>query len=330
MKDIKLCGLGNGLVDIQYEVTNQELEQLGIGKGLMLLVSPEEQVELLKKLKNKNRHVCSGGSAANTIIAFRKFGGTAAYKTVLGRDDFGKFYSNEFTEMDIILRATYLDRIQTGTCIVLITPDSERTMHTSLGATSKFSVNEIDEFLIKRSEWLYIEGYKFSEPSSTDAIFLAMEYALKHKTKVAVSFSDKFITDSYRDNLMKVAEKSELIFCNESEALSFTKSKNVDDAFQKLCGISEKVALTRGANGSMILWDSVVYEIPAYQTKAIDTTGAGDMFAAGFLYGIVQTGEADLAGHLGSLAASKIVAQLGARYKGDHVELRNKILANSM
>jgi hypothetical protein len=168
MKDIQLLGLGNGLVDLQYELSDVEFAKLGLRRGEMRLVGDDVQSEILKSLASKPMHRCSGGSAANTIIAFSQLGGKAAYKTVLGDDEFGRFYEQEFKKLGIVLNAQTIPQKATGTCAVLITPDSERTMHTSLAATALFTEANIDEELIKRSEWLYIEGYKFSNPSGTD------------------------------------------------------------------------------------------------------------------------------------------------------------------
>jgi len=228
--------------------------------------------------------------------------------------------------MGISLRAPVINDMPTGTCLVLITPDSERTMFTNLGASAMFSIHDLDEEAIARAKWIYMEGYEFSEKSTSEAKFAATDIALKNKTKIALSFSDTFITENFKNSLMRVAEVSDLVFCNESEAQSFTKSDSTEDAFQRLCGISKSVAITRGANGSIIKWDTFALEAPAYPAKAIDSTGAGDMYAAGFLYGLISTESVDLAAHLGSYAASRIVAQIGARYRGDHIELKKKIL----
>ena len=183
-KDIQLCGIGNGLVDLQYEVDFEILEQLNAKHGQMTLVEADWQEETLAKLSDRKHNRCSGGSAANTIIAFNKFGGKAAYITSLGGDEFGRFYGYEFTAMGIELKTKYTHEAPTGVCLVLITPDSERTMLSSLGASALFSADNIDNELIARSEWLYVEGYKFSQPKSATAVLLAVEEAKKNNTKM--------------------------------------------------------------------------------------------------------------------------------------------------
>ena len=325
MKDIQLCGIGNGLVDLQYEISFEELTELNFNKGNMCLVDGDIQKKLLEKLYGKPHNICSGGSAANTIIAFSQFGGKCAYKTLLGNDKYGHFYANEFKELGIELRAPLIDNKPTGTCVVLITPDSERTMITSLGATALFGVNNIDEDLIRRAEWLYLEGYKLTADSSVEATYHAIKLAKKHNTKIAFTMSDVFVINSFNEQTKQVVEQSDLIFCNESEAKCLTNQEDFESAFIELLKICTNVALTRGEFGSIIQWDGQRYEIPAYSTVAIDSTGAGDMYAGGFLYGILNQNSPENAGRLASLSASKVVAQLGARLKDNHKLIRDII-----
>jgi sugar/nucleoside kinase (ribokinase family) len=326
MKDIELCGLGNGLVDLQFVVSDNELLDADLLKGTMVLIDTEYRNLLMNKFSNKDYHKVSGGSAANTIISFAQLGGKGAYKTVLGNDDFGHFYAQEFKELGIVLDTEHINSAPTGTCIVFITPDSERTLYTCLAATADFGEKNINEDIIKRSEWLYIEGYKFSEQESTKAIFKALELAKKHGTKVAVTFSDTFVTELFKENLEKVVIESDLVFCNESEASSFTGEKNPELAFEKLCKLSKNVAVTYGGNGSKIFWQQQTFDIPAYSVKPIDTTGAGDSFAGAFLYGIIKFNDALKAGHLASYISSKIVAQMGPRAKFNILEARDRVL----
>lgn len=327
MKDIELCGLGNGLVDLQFIVSDEDLLEANLQKGAMVLIDVETRNNLLEKFSHKDYHKVSGGSAANTIISFAQLGGKGSYKTVLGNDDFGKFYANEFQELGIVLNTQHIDTTPTGICVVFITPDSERTLYTCLAATADFSSKNIDEDIIARSEWLYIEGYKFSEPHSTEAIFKAVEIAKKHNTKIAVTFSDTFVTELFKENLMKVVSASDLVFCNETEAKSFTGADDSNEAFDKLCKMSKNVAVTYGGNGSKILWNDEVYEIPAYKVTPVDTTGAGDSYAGAFFYGIIKTGSPVKAGHLASYISSQIVAQMGPRAKFDMKSACEKVLS---
>lgn len=325
-KDIELCGLGNGLVDLLYEVTFEELESLGLRKGEMRLVNPSLQTNLLKLLSGKSNTICSGGSAANTIIAFSQFGGKSAYQTVLGNDDFGKFYLQEFIELNIPLLAPLIEE-STGTCIVLITPDSERTMNTSLGATARFSPEHINPEFIQRAIWVYLEGYKFSAESSTNALFYAIELAKKFNTKIALTVSDVFIIENFNELLMKAIDSVDLLFCNLQEAIHLTRKKSLEEVINQMKHLVPNFVITLGEKGSVIFGNNEIHQIPAYETNPIDTTGAGDVFAAGVMLGLIRFHNPIIAGHLGSFASSKIVSQYGARLKSDPKEILDFIKA---
>ena len=325
-KDIQLTGLGNALVDLQYEVQDHELADLEFEKGAMTLVDIDKQQEIISKFEDRIHRRCSGGSAANTIIAFAAFGGKAAYKTHLGADELGDYYFKEFEELGIHLHAEQIDSDPTGTSFVMITPDSERTMVTSLGASAKHGKHHINDEIIANSEWLYIEGYKFSERDSTEAVHHAVQICKENDTKIALSFSDKFIIDVFRESLDYVVHHSDLIFCNEVEATTYTGTNDLKESFTKLCDIVPNVAATMGNNGSLVKWENSKLEIPSYEANLLDTTGAGDMYAGGFLYGIINSRDPHIAGHLGSYAAALVVSQYGARLEKDHKEVRDKIL----
>jgi sugar/nucleoside kinase (ribokinase family) len=325
MKTIDLCGLGNALVDFQFNVSELQLKEIGYEKGHMTLVDAEIQAKIIDKLSDNEHHKSSGGSAANTVIAFSVFGGKSAYKTVLGNDILGKFYAQEFRDLGIDLRARLIDDEPTGSSFVLITPDSERTMLTYLGATAHFGEKHIDEDIIKNSKWLYIEGYRFSNQTGTEAIYRAVDMAKKYDTKIAVTFSDFFITNGFREELSRVVDDSDLVFCNEEEAQSFTQTSTTEEAYRALCGRVPNVIVTMSERGSMIKWAKQELLIPAYKTTPVDSTGAGDMYAAGFFYGIIHNGSPEKAGHLASYAASRIVSQYGARLAEDHKQLKDKI-----
>ena len=324
-KDIQLCAIGNGIVDLQFYINDDELAQLNVKKSEMKLIDYQE-AELLKEYAKSHKfHQISGGSAANSIIAFSKMGGKGAFITVLGNDDFGKFYAKEFEELGIILKAEFIDTLPTGLCFIFITPDSERTMLTYLGATSNISAQHINEDIISRSEWIYLEGYLFSQENSADALYKAIEISKKNNTKISLTFSDAFITENFRENINKIIPDCDLIFCNENEARSFTGEKTSDIAIDKLFSKVPNAIITKGNKGSIIKWNGDIYEIPSYPASPIDATGAGDMFAGAFLYGIITLSNPMLAGHLASLSAAKVVSQMGARMSADYDEIKHQI-----
>lgn len=326
MKDLQLCGLGNALVDVEFQLSDADFDALNLQRGTMTLVDAAAQRAYIDGLAHHTPHRSSGGSAANTIIAFGQFGGRGAYKAVLGHDEMGLFYAREFTDLGIHLEADLLPHTHTGTCLVLITPDAERTMLTALGVNSTFSAEHVIEATIARSEWLYIEGYKFSEPSGQSAISEAIGYAKKHGTKIAVSFSDTFIINFFRDGLESALAHADLIFCNEMEGCAYTGAEDSAAAFEKLSAQFTNVCFTKGSKGSLVQWNGEVHEIPSFPVTPIDSTGAGDMYAAGFLYGITHGHSADKAGRLASYAASKVVSQFGARLKESHIAVRDEVL----
>ncbi|OGU60440.1 MAG: hypothetical protein A2X64_05995 [Ignavibacteria bacterium GWF2_33_9] len=317
MKDIQLCGIGNGLVDLQFKITDEQVLNYGMNKGEMRLIDLTERKKLNQYFSSVESIQCSGGSAANSIIAFSQLGGKSAYSTVLGNDNLGKFYANEFKDLGIILNAEFKDNYPTGTCFVFITPDSERTMLTSLEATAFFGKDNIDEKIIARSEWIYIEGYKLTQEASTEAIFKAIELAKKHHTKIAFTVSDVFIIDTFRANVNKIMEECDLVFCNENEAKSLSNTDNFNDASESLSKSLKNVVITKGAEGATIYWDGKRYDFNSLPTTPIDTTGAGDMYAGAFFYGILVRQDIEFAGKLASICASKIVSQFGARMNED-------------
>lgn len=326
-KNIHLFGLGNALVDIQLQVDDHSFSQLNLRKGGMALVDALEQRALLDKFLHLESFKCSGGSAANTVIAFAQFGGKAAYGTRLGKDDHGLFYVSEFQNLGIELHAELTDSEHTGTCLVFITPDTERTMNTSLAANTAFNKEHLSEDAISRAEWVYIEGYKFSEQTGAEAIEHALYYAKKHGTKVAVTFSDAFIVEFFGEGLRKAVSQADLVFCNEVEAQAFTGTSNVEQAFRALRESAPNVALTLGSEGSKVYMGGKAMDISAVPVTPIDSTGAGDIYAAGFLYGITHGYTPEQAGRLGSAAAAKVISQLGARlHANEFSALRHQAL----
>lgn len=326
MNTILLTGIGNALVDIEAQVTEEELQAFGVGKGSMTLTDPTTQASMISTLGNRTLHRSSGGSAANTIIAFAQFGGSASYCSLLGNDHFGEFYAQEFKDLNIHLEASLVHGAPTGTCLVLITPDSERTLNTTLGVNVEFERANISEELIKRSEWIYIEGYKLTDDNGAEAADMAAFYANKHGRHIAVSCSDGFIVDVFGDRLRSVLKHASLVFCNEREACALSQEESADAAFASLTSRHRNVVVTKGAEGSLIAWNGHSVSIPAYRIQPVDATGAGDMFAGAFLYGALHRYHPEHAGRLASYASAQVVAQFGARLKTSHIDVRDQIL----
>src|SRR5262245_33547376 len=222
-KEFKLCGLGNALVDIFLEVSDQEFVSLGFERGSMRLVDVDEQRALLDRYQRREPKLASGGSVANSVIAFSQLGGAAAFIGCVGDDRYGIFYTSEFEELGIDIGNPIIVNESTGTSICLITPDAERTMRTCLAVASHLSAHHVDERRIQNSEWLFIEGYVFANPDTGQtAIREAIRIAKKHGTKVAITCSDAFVPQVFGGALHEALKHADLFFCNESEALAVT------------------------------------------------------------------------------------------------------------
>lgn len=311
--NFNVYGVGNAIMDLQVQCDDDFLVKSGLEKGIMALTSEEDQQKILKTLSNHNINYCSGGSAANTIVGIADMGGTVGYCGKTGSDNFGQQYAAELRELGIHFGAKASNET-TGTCVVLITPDAQRTMLTNLGVSATLSKKDIDEDAIKNAEYVYIEGYLFAGESTKEAALHAIDLANQHGVKVALTISDPFLIDICRDDFNYLIEGPvDLLFCNQDEAQALTGEDDpihAAHAIHKHCG---NVALTLGKNGSIIMHEGEAIAIESVTVDAIDTTGAGDMYAAGVLYGITNGLTWQQAGHLGSHAAARIVSQLGAR-----------------
>ena len=306
-------GVGNAIMDLQVQCDDAFLEKNGIEKGIMTLTEPDRQQMILDALSNHHINYCSGGSAANTIVGIADMGGTAAYASKTGDDGFGHQYLNELNELGIDIHVD-AGKGDTGTCVVLITPDAQRTMLTHLGVSVSLSESDINSEAIAKAKYVYIEGYLFAGESTKAAALKAIELAKQHGVKVALTISDPFLIDICRDDFQALIEGPvDLLFCNEVEAAALTGKDDPIDAAHAIHKHCENVALTLGKKGSIIMHAGEAFPVEGVEVNAIDSTGAGDMYAAGVLYGITNGLSWQHAGHLGSHAAAKIVAQLGAR-----------------
>lgn len=306
-------GVGNAIMDLQVRCDDAFLESNGIEKGIMTLTEPDRQQVILDALSNHQVNYCSGGSAANTIVGIADMGGTAAYASKTGNDGFGNQYLDELKELGI---DSHVDagNGDTGTCVVLITPDAQRTMLTHLGMSVSLSESDISAEAIAKAKYVYIEGYLFAGESTKAAALKAIELAKAAGVKVALTISDPFLIDICRDDFQALVEGPvDLLFCNEVEATALTGENDPIDAAHAIHKHCENVALTLGKKGSIIMHAGEAFPVEGVEVDAIDTTGAGDMYAAGVLYGITNGLTWQHAGHLGSHAAAKVVAQLGAR-----------------
>lgn len=316
-------GIGNALVDLVFEVDEKFLLDHSVEKGLMTLVEEDRQNQLIGAIDINENMMKGGGSAANTVVATSQFGGKCYYSCKVSNDDFGQFFLKDLAGNNVdtkLTNETAPDGI-TGKCLVMTTPDAERTMNTFLGITSDFSVAEIDEEAIKQSKYIYSEGYLVPSPSGREAMLKGMEVARANGVKIALSFSDPSMVKFFKNEMQEVVgEGVDLLFCNEEEAMLYTETDNLFDAREALKKVAERFAITLGKNGATIFDGDTFIDIEPYQVDAIDTNGAGDMFAGAFMFGITNGHSYAEAGKLASLASSKVVSQFGPRLETEQAQ----------
>ena len=306
-------GIGNAIVDIQARVDDATLSATGFEKGMMTLVDDDAQQAVLDKLSGVDLNRCAGGSGANSIVAVADFGGKAAYAGKVGRDKVGEFFLKDMREMGVTIEVPQTDG-QSGTCVVLITDDAQRTMLTNLGVSATIGPDDVDEAAIKSSKYVYVEGYLWYGDSTRAAATKAIDLAKANDVKVAFTVSDPMLVETFRDDFIKLMEGPvDLLFCNEEEAKRLAAKDDIIECASDIHNHCENVALTLGENGSLLMHDGEAIAIEGVSISAVDTTGAGDMYAGALLYGITNGLSWKQAGHLASHAAARIVSQLGAR-----------------
>lgn len=311
---IDVYGIGNALVDMQSRVQDELLQEIDFAKGIMTLVDNDRQAGVLSRLDSASLHRCAGGSAANTIAAVAEFGGNAAFVGKIGQDETGTFFLQDLRELGVTIEVDPTSEAPSGTCAVLITDDAQRTMLTNLGASELLSAADVDESTIQASKYVYIEGYLLPGESTKLAARAAMDLAKKNSVKVALTASDPFLCNMIRDEIWELIRGPvDLFFCNEEEARSLTGLTDPIACASKIHESAENVCMTLGDKGSIIMHGGDAIPIEGVQVDAIDTTGAGDMYAGGILYGITNGLDWRQSGHLASHAAARVVAQMGAR-----------------
>ncbi|MBF0358907.1 MAG: adenosine kinase [Magnetococcales bacterium] len=322
MKKYNVYGIGHALVDMEFRVDDSLLQQMELQKGAMMLVDEAQQSLLLQKVGGAAKHRSCGGSASNTMIGLAQFGGSAFHSCKVADDETGRFFAADMQRNGVensLAGSTYPGT--TGKCLVLITPDAERTMCTNLGISESFSVDNISEEHLAQAEYLYIEGYLVSAPSTCNAAVEAARMARKHGVKVAMTFSDVFMIKLFREGMDEIiGDGLDLLFCNESEALEYTGSDGIDGAALELQKVTKQYGLTLGDKGAKIYNGSEQFNLPGVPVKAIDSNGAGDLFAGTFLYGITHGMDFPQAGTLACRASSVLVTQYGARLQPDQAK----------
>jgi sugar/nucleoside kinase (ribokinase family) len=312
--ELDVIGIGNALVDVLSHADESLLAGQGLVKGTMHLVDEARAAALYEAMGPGVE--MSGGSAANTVVGVASFGGRAHYVGKVRDDQLGEVFGHDLRATGVgydTPRAT--SGPPTGRCLILVTPDAQRTMGTFLGASVRLGPGDIDKRLVARGKILYLEGYLFDPPAAQEAFRTAASIAHAAGRKVALTLSDPFCVDRHRDAFLDLVEHHvDILFANEAEICALYQVHDFDAALARVRGHCEVAALTRSAKGSVLVADGRVHAVIALPVEAVvDTTGAGDLYAAGVLYGLSQGLDLPTCGRLGSLAAAEVIAHVGAR-----------------
>jgi sugar/nucleoside kinase (ribokinase family) len=316
-------GIGNAIVDIVTEVDHDFFEKNEVEKGVMTLVDEKRQIHLMGAIDMKRSRMSGGGSAGNTVVALNQFGGKSFYSCLVAHDDLGKFFLDDLKHhgVNTNLKYEHCPAGHSGRCLVMTSPDAQRTMNTFLGVSSLLSPEHLDEEAIKNSSYVYLEGYLVASPKGLEAIKEAKKIAEKNKVEVALTFSDPSMVKYFSKQMEEIVGASvDLLFCNDEEALIFTGTNSLSEAREKLKQLAKRFVITLGANGAMVYDGDTFVNIEPYATVAVDTNGAGDMFAGAFMYGITHGHSYAGSGKLASLASSHVVKQWGPRLKKEEVQ----------
>lgn len=316
MERYNIYGIGGALVDTEVEVSNQFLVDAKIDKGVMTLVDEPRQNELLDALSSEDLYLVKkcGGSVCNSVVAASSLGAKTFFSGKVADDADGELFISDLNEAGVNFHSAGQDPGTTGKCLVMVTDDAERTMNTFLGASDTLSSKEIDREALRNSQWLYVEGYLVTDEVRTKVTKEAVKFAKENGVKIAISLSDPFVVDVFGDALRDVMGNIvELVFCNKDEALAFTRSKDLESAIDKLKRITKTFAITDGAKGAIIFDGELLYRSQGVPARAIDTNGAGDMFAGAFLYAIASGKGYYWAAGLANQCAAKVVSQFGPR-----------------
>jgi len=328
-KKFDVYGIGNALVDMEFEVEEKSIKEAEIEKGLMTLVDEARQTHILGILEGIKHKKTSGGSAANTMIAVSQFGGKSFYSCKVAKDELGEFYFKDLLDNGVQtnLHSGNLEEGITGKCMVLITPDGDRTMNTFLGITSNFSTKELVEDEIKNSNYLYIEGYLVASPTGKEACIHAKKLAEASGVKTSISFSDVSMVKYFGEGLKEIIGSGvDLLFCNEAEAYAYTETTDLNEAATALKKIARAFAITLGPKGALVFDGNEQITVPTHEVKPLDTNGAGDLFAGAVLYGINNGLSYSQAAKLGCRASATLVTQFGARLpKEQAAEIKNNL-----
>ncbi|MFA5884052.1 MAG: adenosine kinase [Acidimicrobiia bacterium] len=326
---LDVVGLGNALVDVLAHAPDALLAEHDLVKGSMALTDTDKATRLYAAMGPAIE--ISGGSVANTMVGIASFGGRSAFLGRVADDQLGAVFAHDIRAAGVdFVNPPAVSGSPTGRCLILVTPDAERTLNTFLGAAAEFGPENVDPALVETAQVTYLEGYLWDQPEAKEAFRHAARLAHDAGRRVALSLSDGFCVDRHRADFLRLVEDEvDILIANEQEICALYEVGEFDDALQRVNHHCEVAALTRSAKGSVIVSGDemhVVDSVPV-PTGVVDTTGAGDLYAAGFLYGFTHGYDLGTSGRLGALAAAEVISHLGARPETSLAELAADLLA---
>lgn len=319
MKKYQVVGIGNAMVDVLAHAPDAFLAEAGVQKGIMQLIDMERAVDLYGRI-GPAREI-SGGSAANTIAGMAHLGGRTAYVGKVRDDQLGAIFAHDLraqgADYDTPLAARDTAQ-ETGRCIIVVTPDGERSMNTYLGVSEFLAPSDIFEDQMAEAEWIYLEGYRFDGPVSHEAFAKAIRACKGAGGRVSITLSDPFCVSRHRDAFRAMIRADvDLLFANRAEILSLYQTEDFAEALAAAAAEVDIVACTEGDQGAHILSGGQHWHVPAIPTQIVDATGAGDLFAGAFLWGLTQDYGLEVCGRMGCIAASEVISHIGARPEAD-------------
>lgn len=309
-----LCAIGNALVDIIVSSDDDFLHANNIAKGSMTLVD-EAAAAMLYERAGAAIEMSSGGSAANTLAGFASLGGSPAFMGKVGRDKFGHIFTHDLQAQNVHFATPPSPDMGTGHCLIFVTPDAQRSMNTFLGAAVEFGPDDVDAAIVRQSAVTYLEGYLFDKPLAQEAFRKAAQIAHEAGRKLSLTLSDVFCVSRHRAAFLSlVSGEVDILFANENELKALYETQDFAVALAAVRAHTDIAVVTRGAQGAVVAAGKQTHEIPAYPVASvIDTTGAGDLYAAGFLYGLTHGRTLPEAGHIGAIAAAEVISHYGPR-----------------
>ncbi len=307
-------GIGNPLVDLIFRVDNDMLVELDLAKGIMHPLDEDSVKNVLKRLEHDKAHIAPGDSTANTLAGIANLGGKVCFCGKVGIDEHGLYYEKTLNDGGVSHNLAKCS-LMTGKAITLITPDTERTFAVHLGAAAQLEKEDVFEHEICQSKFLHLTGYQLEDPKLKETAIHAMELAKNHQVKISIDLADPNLVKRNKKDLVRIVKKyAHIVFANEKEAEALT-GRTPEEALNELSKMADIAIVKIGENGSLIKKGSEFHRIEGIRVSAVDTTGAGDMYAAGILYGLTHGYSLEKAGKLASYAAAKVVEQVGARLK---------------